>query len=372
MSLNHCRLTGLLLASAAFITMTASFAMADDAYMTSAKDYIAKVTASAPPWSGPTTGPKDVGHKLVVYVATDERNGGVKGVSDGAAEAAKVMGWTYRTLDGQGSVSGRATAMSQAIALKPDEIILGSVDAAEQAPLIEQAVQQGVKIVAWHSGPKPGKLDNSPIFTNITTDPLDVAKASALYAVVNSGGKANVVLFTDSIYSIATAKTNAEAAVLKGCAGCSILAIEDTPLGDVSNRMPQLTTSLLSKFGTKWTYSIGVNDLYYDFIAPSLQAAGIAGDGYPRNISAGDGSKSAFERIRDKQYQIGTVADPLTLQGWQSIDEMNRAFAGQPPSGFVNPVHLFTAANIDDDGGKNGLFEPANGYRDAYKKIWGK
>ncbi|MCB8878865.1 substrate-binding domain-containing protein [Acidisoma cellulosilytica] len=365
-------MTSLLLSSAVFMTMGVSLALADDAYMASAKDYIAKVTAPAPPWTGPTTGPAAVGHKLIVYISTDGRNGGVKGVSDGAEEAAKVIGWTYRTLDGQGSVSGRATALSQAIALKPDGIILGSVDAAEQAPLIQQAVQSGIKIVAWHSGPKPGKIHNSPVFTNITTNPLDVAKAAALLAVVDSGGKANVVLFTDSIYSIATAKTNAEAAVLKGCQGCSILAIEDTPLGDVSNRMPQLTTSLLSKYGVKWTYSIGVNDLYYDFISPSLQSAGIDGDGYPRNISAGDGSKSAFERIRDKQYQIGTVADPLRLQGWQAIDELNRAFAGQPPSGFVNPVHLFTSSNIDSDGGKNGIFDPDNGYRDAYKKIWGK
>jgi ribose transport system substrate-binding protein len=366
------KLVALLVASLGLINLVVSPAFADDAYLASAKAYIAKVTASAPPWSGPTTGPNDVGHKLIVYVATDERNGGVQGVSDGAAQAAKVLGWEYRVVDGQGSVSGRATALSQAMALKPDGIILGSVDAAEQAPLIEQASQQGIKVVAWHSGPTPGKLPGSPIFTNITTNPLDVAKASALLAVVDSNGHANVVLFTDSIYSIATAKTNAEAAVLKGCAGCSILAIEDTPLADVSNRMPQLTTSLLAHYGAKWTYSIGVNDLYYDFIAPSLEDAGISGDGYPRNISAGDGSQSAFARIRDKQYQIGTVADPLYLQGWQAMDELNRAFAGQPPSGFVNPVHLFVYANIDGDGGKNGLFDPENGYRDIYRKIWGK
>jgi ribose transport system substrate-binding protein len=372
MALMDHRLKVLLVASIGLFGMTATAALADDAYLTSAKAYIAKVTASAPPWSGPTTGPKDVGHKLIVYVSTDERNGGVRGVSDGAAEAAKVLGWDYRVLDGQGSVSGRATALSQAIALKPDGIILGSVDSAEQAPLIQQATQQGIKVVGWHSGPTPGKLPGSPIFTNITTNPLDVAKASALLAVVNSNGHAHVVLFTDSIYTIATAKTNAEAAVLKGCSGCSILAIEDTPLADVSNRMPQLTTSLLSRFGAKWTYSIGVNDLYYDFIAPSLQAAGISGDGYPRNISAGDGSQSAFERIRDKQYQMGTVADPLHLQGWQAMDELNRAFAGQPPSGFVNPVHLFVYSNINSDGGKNDLFDPDNGYRDEYRKIWGR
>ena len=147
--------------------------------------------------------------------------------------------------------------------------------------------------------------------------------------MVDSDGTAGVILFTDSIYAIATAKTNAEKAAIEGCAGCKVLAIEDTPIGDLANRMPQLTTSLLSRYGKAWTYSIAVNDLYFDFSAPSLQSAGVdPATGYPRQISAGDGSVPAFQRIRGKQYQLATVAEPLHLQGWQTIDEMNRAFAG--------------------------------------------
>ena len=91
-----------------------------------------------------------------------------------------------------------------------------------------------------------------------------------------------MILFTNSIYAIATAKTNAEKAAVEGCKGCKVLAVEDTPIADLANRMGQLTTSLLSKYGKAWTYSIAVNDLYYDFSAPSLKAAGIdPATGYP-------------------------------------------------------------------------------------------
>src|SRR5262249_17818204 len=146
-----------------------------------------------------------------------------------------------------------------------------------------------------------------------------------LYAVVDSGGKAGVILFTDSIYAIATAKTNAEAAAIKECKGCSVIATEDTPIGDLANRMGQLTTSLLAKYGKSWTYSTAVNEFYFDFSAPSLQSAGIdPKSGYPRQISAGDGSVPAFQRIRQGHYQIATVAEPLHLHGWQCIDELNR------------------------------------------------
>jgi ribose transport system substrate-binding protein len=61
---------------------------------------------------------------------------------------------------------------------------------------------------------------------------------------------------------------------------------------------------------------IAVNDLWFDFMAPSLQAAGVdPAVGCPRQISAGDGSVPAFERIRARHYQIGTVAQPLHLHG---------------------------------------------------------
>jgi len=345
----------------------------DDGYLAMAKDYIATVTAPGAPWTGPTTGPTAQSKKLIVYVSSDQRNGGPQGAGDGAQEAAKAIGWDFRILDGQGAVQGRTTALNQAIALKPDGIILGNVDALEQAPVIQKASALGIKMVGWHVAPAAGPVKDSPIITNVTTDPREVAKAAALYAVVDSNGTAKVILFKDSITTISTVKTDTTAEVLKGCAGCKVIAIEDTPMGDLANRMPSLTSSLLAKYNKEWTYSIAVNDLYFDFSSPSLQSAGVdPAKGYPRQISSGDGSVTAFQRIRQGRYQIGTVAEPLHLQGWMCIDELNRAFAGQPPSGFVPPPHLFIASNLDRDGGPNNFYEPENGYKDIYRKIWGK
>ena len=345
----------------------------DEAYLQMAKDYMAMVTAPGTPWTGPTTGPTAQPRKLIVYVSSDQRNGGPQGAGDGAQEAAKAIGWDFRILDGQGSVQGRTTALNQAIALKPDGIVLGNVDTQEQAPVIRRAAMLGIRMVGWHIGANPGPVTDPPVFTNVTTDPREVAKAAAMYAIVDSNGTANVIHFKDSITTISTAKTNASEEVIKGCAGCRVLETEDTPMGDLANRMPSLTTSLLTKYGKQWTYAIAVNDLYFDFSAPSLQAAGVdSANGYPRQISSGDGSVTAFQRIRQHRYQIGTVAEPLHLQGWMCIDELNRAFAGQPPSGFVPPPHLFIASNLDRDGGPNNVYEPENGYKEIYKKIWGK
>jgi ribose transport system substrate-binding protein len=61
----------------------------------------------------------------------------------------------------------------------------------------------------------------------------------------------------------------------------------------------------------------------------------------------------------------------LFLHGWQAVDEMNRALAGEAPSGYVAPAHLFVPSNIEFDGGPRNVYDPENGYQDAYKKIWG-
>jgi ribose transport system substrate-binding protein len=365
------RLSKAALLTSAAILASAGIARADD-FVQQARDYVKKVTAPVTTWEGPTTGPKAVGKKLIVYVSTDQRNGGARGVGEGIEEAGKIIGWDVRGIDGQGSVNARAEGIAQAIALKADGIVLDAIDAAEQASAIEPAIKAGIKVVGWHSGPAPGPMTSPALFTNITTDPLEVAKAAAMYAVADSDGKAGAIIFTDSAYKIAIAKSDAMAAVIKQCATCSLLSVEDTPLAEAATRMPQLTTSLLQRYGKKWTYGLSINDLTFDFMAPSLQSAGISGDGYPRAISAGDGSEPAFQRIKAHEYQVATVAEPLRLHGWQEVDELNRAFAGEKPSGFVAPPHLFIASNVDKDGGPQNIYDPQNGYQQAYRKIWGK
>jgi ribose transport system substrate-binding protein len=335
-----------------------------------AKAFVEKVTKPNPPWDGPMSGPKAIKGKTIVYVSADQRNGGARGVGEGVKEAADKVGWTVRILDGQGTVSGRSSALNQAIASKPDAIVLGAIDGTEQASAAEEAAKQGIVVLGWHSYATPGPHSKLPIFTNITTDPLQVAKAAASYAVADSDGKAGAVIFTDSVYEIAVAKSNAMADVIKACSTCKLLEVIDTPLSDVATRMPQLTTSLLQRHGKNMTYALSINDLTFDFMAPSLASAGIAGNGYPRNISAGDGSEVAFQRIRQGEYQVGTVAEPLRLHGWQIIDEANRAFNKEKPSGYVAPAHLFLPSNIKSDGGPKNTYDPENGYTDSYLKIW--
>jgi ribose transport system substrate-binding protein len=360
-----------LMASAAMLLSCGAVAVQARADgMSDAKAFLAKYAEHVTTWDGPTTGPKTTPGKNIVVLAGDLKNGGILGVTDGFEEAAKVVGWKVRVIDGAGTVSGRTSAFSQALALKPDGIVLEGFDPIEQGPGLQAAKAAGIPIVGWHAGAAIGPIAGTAVHVNVMTDPMLVSQAAADWAFVDAGGKPAVVIFTDSQYTIAVAKARAMQKDILALGG-TVLAYENTPIADTSSRMPQLTTSLLEKYGAKWTDSLAINDIYFDFMGPALEDAGIDGTGNPKAVAAGDGSKSAYERIRSGQYQSVTVAEPLNLQGWQLVDELNRAFAGQPWSGYVTPFHVVTKANIAFDGGPKDAFDPDNGYRDHYKAIWG-
>lgn len=342
-----------------------------DAYLDQATAAVNKATASVTQWDGPTSGPKLQPNKKVIFIASDMKNGGVQGVQQGLSEAAAAAGWKLDTLDGGGSVKDQLAAMNQAIAQRPDGIVIGGWNPNVAKMLLKKAAQQNIVLMAWHAVPEPGPIPQYGVAANITSDSDEVAKLTAQYAVVHSGGKAKVVIFTDSLYQIALDKANAMKQEIEKCSGCEVVEFIDTPLADTSNRMPSMTFSLLQKHGDKFQYGLAINDLYFDFMAPALKTAGKGGTNAPYNLSAGDGSISAFQRIRSGDSQVGTVAEPLKLHGWQLLDEFNRAFAGQPPSGYVTPAHLITKDNIGNDGGSQNHYDPQNGYQGHYKAIWG-
>jgi ABC-type sugar transport system substrate-binding protein len=333
-----------------------------------AKQAVAAAEATDTPWRGPTSGPRAVsGQKTIVYVANTMTNPGIAGAAQGVQEAAKTIGWKVRVIDGQGSPAGVQKAFSQAIALNPSGIVIGGFDPKTTSEQVRQANARNIPLIGWHAVDNPGPSESPKLFTNVTTNVGNVAKISADWVIAQSNGTAGVVVFTDASIPFADMKANLIKKELGTCSDVSLLATENIPIPDSSSRTPTEVTSLLSRYRTKWTYSVAINDLYFGDAAPALRSGGKQGGGAPFNIGAGDGDSSAFQRINDKQFQSATVPEPLNEQGWQIVDEFNRAFSGAPASGYVAPAHIATAQNSAG----TSTWDP-KGYREAYRKLWGK
>jgi ribose transport system substrate-binding protein len=247
-----------LFAATAVVALAAAGAARADDIMAAAKARVAAAIQRAGAWDGPTTGPTATPNKLIVYVAGDLRNGGTSGVADGVKEAVAAIGWKLQVIDGQGQVSTRTAALNQAIALKPDGIVVAGFDAIEQNAALANVKAAGIPFVGWHATIEPGPDPATGMFANVNTRILDVANTAADLAIVDSGGKAGVVIFGDSNYAMAIGKAKMMAAEIEKCGGCKVLSLEDSPMTEASLRMPQLTTSLLQRFGDKWTYSLAV------------------------------------------------------------------------------------------------------------------
>jgi ribose transport system substrate-binding protein len=319
------------------------------------------------PWRGPTSGPAAVPGKTIVYVAQTMTNPGVAGAANGVRQAARVIGWNVRVIDGGGTPAGIQAAMGEAVALRPAGIVIGGFDPNSTSRQVSRANAAGIPLVGWHAVAAPGPSRRPELFTNVTTRVEEVAGISAQWIISHSDGRAGVVLITDASIPFARNKSELIRKELATCAGVKLLAYENIPIPDASSRTPRVISSLLSRFRSRWTHSVAINDLYFADAAPAFRAAGEEGSGPPFNIGAGDGDPSAFQRINSGQYQAATVPEPLSLQGWQIVDEFNRAFSGRPPSGYVAPVHIATAGNSDGVT----TWDPP-GYREAYRKIWGK
>lgn len=330
---------------------------------------VAEASIPTPFWTGPRTGPVAQKGKRVAIIAEDLRNGGVLGVAQGVAEAAKILDWSLKIFDTTGTQQGREDATQKVLSGAFDGLILIGSDAEALRPQLEPFSRQSIPIVGWHVGPKAGIMINSPVSVNVSTNPLEVANITAMAAVIQSQGKAGVVIFTDSNFEIAMSKANAMAEIIKACSQCSLLEIRDVAISDSHSLMAGITRDLLLKYGQNWTYALAINDIYFDYMMPELikQDTNVPDI---RLLSAGDGSTAAFQRIFAQSFQVGTVAEPLNLHGWQLADELNRLFAGENVNGHVVPVHLVTPENVSFDGGPEFIFDPDNGYRDIYQGIW--
>jgi ribose transport system substrate-binding protein len=334
-----------------------------------AKRVVDAAARPATQWTGPRTGPRAQPGKHLAIVNEDLRNGGILSVNDGILEAAKVAGWSVKVFDSGGTPEGRRKMLADALESHPDGLIEVGGDARALSPWLQQFAERGIPVLGWHVAAKAGPVPGTPVAMNVSTDPLEVARVTALAAIVQSGGHAGVVIFTDTNYALPKAKAEAMATVVRECKGCTLLEMQDVAISRNAELMPGATRALLARYGKRWTHALAINDIYFDYAAPVLTQAGLP-DNAVSMLSAGDGSESAFLRIRAGTFQTGSVAEPLNLHGWQLVDEMNRLFAGEHVTGYVFPVHLVTADNVTLDGGDKLHYDPANGYRDIYRRIW--
>lgn len=307
-------------------------------------------------WSTPKSS------KKIIFIASDLNNGGVVGVKKGFLEAIRQLGWEVEIKDGAGNIVELRKILKESLDAKPDGIVLGGF---QPDPALEHLIRaSSTAVVGWHAGSRPGHT--KALFANITTEPAEVARIAA-ESIQKIGNKnPGVVIITDNQFEIANEKVRQISESLSKCKHCRILSVENVSIANASKEVSGLVTRLNAQFGKSWTHTVAINDIYFDhmnFPLRNIDRKDVA------NIAAGDGSDVAMSRIKGGgSQQVVTVAEPLIAQGWQVVDELNRAFLGKKESGLISKPILITKEVLDSSDIEE--IESRISFRENYIESW--
>ncbi len=223
----------------------------DPAVLQAIKDTEASTVPSAT-WYGPSSEPKLKPNVKVIFIPTETNNALSYTWGEDILAAAKKIGWDATMIGTDGTTSGWTAAMTQAISLKPAAIVY-SMDAATLKGYNVKAAAAGIKLIGLHAVAfaGPGAYN---IYDNVTSNPSQIGKAEAEYAIAASCGTARVIIQFDSTFAVALAKAVAMKAEMLTCKTCKILAYVDSPLAEleVARTADVLVVGIQVRHGLVW------------------------------------------------------------------------------------------------------------------------
>jgi ribose transport system substrate-binding protein len=333
-----------------------------DPYVRKVERLVRQMEAPQTTWNGPSSGPVAAKGKHLIYLSGQESNSLDAAYGNYLQQAARKIGWTVSIIDGKGTPTGWLAGMDQAVAQRPDAIIIFADATSLRAP-IAAATKAGIPVIGLHAAELTGPTDG--LFTNIQEDAKLIGQAEGYFVIADSGGHAKTVVVTHNEYGIAKIKSQATEAELRKCSGCTVLSYVNFPAAEASSRMPQLATSWVSNYGTNF-YATTVGDNDWDFAVPSLNSGGA-----PKTVRlvGSDGTAAAYQRIRAGDYEVATVPEPAQEEAYYAIYQTNLALHHQPAATWVPPIYLVTKSNVDAEGGKNNVFDPSNNYQQHFINL---
>jgi ribose transport system substrate-binding protein len=332
-----------------------------------ARAIVAERTKRQTNWMGPTEGPRaPAGTFTIAYVSPDQSYTPHVLWGRGVEEAAHALGWKVITFNGQGTVSGTLTAMQQALAANPAAIVTPADANALQKP-IKDAVARHIPVIGIHATAFPGPHPDLGLYMNIVSNPAEIGQTEAAYVIAMSDGKARDIHMVDDSYAIARFKAKATTTPIANCPGCKMLETVNMPLGDASARMSSTVSGLLARYGDSW-WMTTCCDGYYTNVAAALRAAGASPDKI--KLVGADAPPSAYDMIRKGGFEVASVPEPSSLFGYEAIDAVIHAMAGEEPAHFIQPTFLIVKQNVDSEGGDKNEFVPSNHFACHYMNIW--
>ena len=351
---------------------------------TGTTDYLATAKAKVEQnYKGTNTMPdtklrKPTAGKKVVVISAGQTSLSSSVPSDAAVAAAKAAGWDVQLYDEKLNPVNGTALIRQALTAGAEGIILDATD----CPLAKQALQEakakGVKVVPIYA------FDcNDPMFgtggealfsgvINYGAKAQDIDKFTESYGadqadaiIAATEGKAKVILFNDSEFTVLKYTAKGFKDEMAKCGGCSIVAEVDFKAAELGPNLQQKAASILLQHPQANAVKIPYTAAALLGISPAIAASPKASSLY---VMGGEGFAPELDLIRTNKGLSAVNIISSEWVGWAAVDTLNSLFLGQTPadSGIG-----WTLADAKKNIPPSGEFVPPIDFKAAYKKAWG-
>jgi ribose transport system substrate-binding protein len=324
-------------------------------------------------FNGPAKSPPPAKGKTVYVISCSPDTEGCQRDVSGALEAVEEMGWTAKRLDTKGAPEEFVASMEQAMNAGADGIIAASFPLEAIAQPLKEAESKGIPVVTMIAGnenSEAGANFKGGYFAEIGADGTEQGRQAADWIISQTKGKATIGILNTPEFPILGARIEGFKEKFEECPECSIKQEVNVPLVKLASEATSATANFLQA-------NPDVNFLFptYDgmalFAAPAIKSVGDEGKVY---MVAIDGNKPNLAAIEKEESQSASVVAPHEWIGWAAVDEINRAFAGEPvapewqPGGGGIPSKLLDKTNLPPAGED---FTGDIEYKKEFRKLWG-
>ncbi|MTD15127.1 substrate-binding domain-containing protein [Nakamurella sp. YIM 132087] len=324
------------------------------------EEALAAATA-APTYDGPTEGPKPEAGKKIAVVTCAAVNTGCAATADSVKEAGDSVGWETTILDGKGSPTGASQAMISAINSGAEGIVLVAIDSSTILQGMNAAKSAGVPVVSALSDNQMGD-GAGQVYAEISGQSELAGSAIADYFIVQSGGTAKVASFHIASLASTTNRYNGFIGEIGKCSGCEVVSDQTYGLVSQAEFTNLIKGTLTANPSIEYIF-LDVSQ-YASIAATALQQMGMDNVG----VAGVDCLPPEVQSIKDGTGSVACSNAAVSLAGWPTVNELTRAFAGEPAMEEKIPFRLLTKDIVDvETAPYMDGFTPADGY----KQLWG-
>lgn len=327
-----------------------------------------KTTATFP---GPTGNVK-VNPEKVAVISVGQATVGASTTAIYVQQAIKGIGWTAPpTFDGKFSATVASGLIEQAVNSGYKALVLIAITPSTVASAVNEAAAKKIPIVCILCGPSPSTGVNASII-NVEPSPTATGSMQAAYPIVNSKGKATVLIYADNEFAFTAVQIATAVSYLHtNCPECTVIEKQMTATQQLVPGIPILSSVLSQHPKNTINYLIAP----YDSAAqPFVQLT--HQDGRDEIQVIGYSATPNYATLIGAGNPPGAAADitiPLPYMAWSSIDLLARALAHQSLwNASQMPVGLLTKANYAKYPANSQFIAPAGNFRTMFQGLWGK